>query len=144
MASIDKIEKLLKNELTASETYHQALEKFEEENQRREIAFLQPIYEEHTEAVSDLQRKIQEMGGTPTSDSGLWGSWSEAVMSGAGLLGKNTMLNALLAGEKSGLDDYEKAAQDPDIPSEMSSLIQRRFVNAQQENIRAINRLLDS
>lgn len=144
MASIDKVEKLLKNELSAAETYHQALEKFEEENQRREIAYLEPIYEEHTEAVSELQEKIQQMGGTPTSDSGLWGSWSEAVMSGAELLGKDAMLNALLAGEKSGLDDYEQAAQDPEIPSEVSALIQAKYVASQQENIRAINRLLSS
>lgn len=144
MASIDKVEKLLKNELSAAETYHQALEKFEEENQRREIAYLEPIYEEHTEAVSELQEKIQQMGGTPTSDSGLWGSWSEAVMSGAELLGKDAMLNALLAGEKSGLDDYEQAAQDPEIPSEVSALIQAKYVTSQQENIRAINRLLSS
>jgi len=144
MANIDKVEKLLKNELTAAETYHQALEKFEEENQRREIAYLEPIYEEHTEAVSELQEKIQQMGGTPTSDSGLWGSWSEAVMSGAELLGKDAMLNALLAGEKSGLDDYEQAAQDPDIPSEVNSLIQTKLVASQQENIRALNRLLSS
>jgi uncharacterized protein (TIGR02284 family) len=144
MASIDKVEKLLKNELSAAETYHQALEKFEEENQRKEIAYLEPIYEEHTEAVSELQEKIQQMGGTPTSDSGLWGSWSEAVMSGAELLGKDAMLNALLAGEKSGLDDYEQAAQDPEIPSEVSALIQAKFVASQQENIRAINRLLSS
>ncbi|WP_027157947.1 DUF2383 domain-containing protein [Methylobacter luteus] len=144
MASIDKVEKLLKNELSAAETYHQALEKFEEENQRKEIAYLEPIYEEHTEAVSELQEKIQQMGGTPTSDSGLWGSWSEAVMSGAELLGKDAMLNALLAGEKSGLDDYEQAAQDPEIPSEVSALIQAKYVASQQENIRAINRLLSS
>ncbi|WP_442499381.1 DUF2383 domain-containing protein [Methylobacter sp. sgz302048] len=142
MASIDKVEKLLKNELAATETYHKALEKFEEENQRREIVYLEPIYEEHTEAVSELQEKIQQMGGTPTSDSGLWGSWSEAVMSGAELLGKDAMLNALLAGEKSGLDDYEQAAQDPEMPSEVSALIQAKFVASQQENIRALNRLL--
>lgn len=142
MASIDKVEKLLKNELAAAETYHKALEKFEEENQRREIVYLEPIYEEHTEAVSELQEKVQQMGGTPTSDSGLWGSWSEAVMSGAELIGKDAMLNALLAGEKNGLDDYEQAAQDPDMPSEVSSLIQAKFVASQQENIRALNRLL--
>ncbi|MGJ0430489.1 DUF2383 domain-containing protein [Methylobacter sp.] len=142
MASIDKVEKLLKNELAAAETYHKALEKFEEENQRREIVYLEPIYEEHTEAVSELQEKIQQMGGTPTSDSGLWGSWSEAVMSGAELLGKDAMLNALLAGEKSGLDDYEQAAQDPEMPTEVSALIQAKFVASQQENIRALNRLL--
>jgi hypothetical protein len=60
------------------------------------------------------------------------------------LLGKDAMLNALLAGEKSGLDDYEQAAQDPEIPSEVSALIQAKYVTSQQENIRAINRLLSS
>ncbi|MGZ8144716.1 MAG: DUF2383 domain-containing protein [Methylosarcina sp.] len=144
MHNVDKVEKLLKNELAAAETYHQALEKFEEEAQRNEIAYLEPIYEEHTQAVSELQDKIQQMGGTPTTDSGIWGSWSETVMGGAKLIGKDAMLNALLAGEKSGLDDYEEAIQDPDIPSEVSSLIQTKYVNCQQENIRVLNRLLQS
>jgi uncharacterized protein (TIGR02284 family) len=144
MHNIDKVEKLLKNELAAAETYHQALEKFEEEGQRNEIAYLEPIYEEHTQAVSELQDKIQQMGGTPTTDSGIWGSWSETVMGGAKLIGKDAMLNALLAGEKSGLDDYEEAVQDEDIPSELSSLIQTKYVNYQQENIRVLNRLLQS
>jgi uncharacterized protein (TIGR02284 family) len=142
MHNLGKVEKLLKNELAAAETYHQALEKFEEEGQRNEMAYLEPIYEEHTQAVSELQEKIQQMGGTPTTDSGLWGSWSETVMSGAGMMGKDAMLNALLAGEKSGLDDYEEAVQDADIPSDVSSLIQTKFVNCQQENIRVLNRLL--
>jgi uncharacterized protein (TIGR02284 family) len=144
MHNLSKVEKLLKNELAAAETYHQALEKFEEEGQRNEIAYLEPIYEEHTEAVSELQEKIQQMGGSPTTDSGLWGSWSETVMSGAEMIGKDAMLNALLAGEKSGLDDYEEAVQDADIPSDVSSLIQTKFVNSQQENIRVLNRLLHS
>lgn len=144
MHNLGTVEKLLKNELAAAETYHQALEKFEEEGQRNEVAYLEPIYEEHTQAVSELQEKIQQMGGTPTTDSGLWGSWSETVMSGAEMIGKEAMLNALLAGEKSGLDDYEEAVQDTDLPEDLSSLIQTKFVSYQQENIRVLNRLLQT
>jgi uncharacterized protein (TIGR02284 family) len=144
MLNINKIEKLLKNEMAAAETYHQALEKFEEEAQGNEVNSLQPIYEEHTEAVSELQEKIQQLGGMPPSGSGLWGSWSEALMGGAKLIGKDAMLNALLAGEKSGLDDYQDAAEDPDVPPEVSDLIKSKFMNSQQENIRVLNRLLQS
>jgi uncharacterized protein (TIGR02284 family) len=144
MLNIDKVEKLLKNELAAAETYHQALEKFEEEAQSNEINSLQPIYEEHTEAVSELQEKLQQLGATPATGSGLWGSWSEALMGGAKLIGKDAMLKALLAGEKSGLDDYQDAAEDPDVPSEVSDLIKSKFMNSQQENIRVLNRLLHS
>jgi uncharacterized protein (TIGR02284 family) len=144
MLNIDKVEKLLKNEMAAAETYHQALEKFEEEARSNEIASLQPIYEEHTEAVSELQERIQQLGATPPSGSGLWGSWSEALMGGAKLIGKEAMLNALLAGEKSGLDDYQDAAADPDVPPEVSDLIKSKYMNSQQENIRVLNQLLQS
>lgn len=142
MHNIDKVEKLLQNEIAAAETYHQAMEKFEEEAQRNEVAYLEPIYEEHTQAVSELKEKIQQMGGTPSGDSGLWGSWSETVMSGAEMIGRDAMLNALLAGEKEGLEDYEEAVQDPDIPSDLNALIQSKLVTSQQQNIRALNRLL--
>lgn len=144
MLNIDKVEKLLKNELAAAETYHQALEKFEEEAQSNEISSLQPIYQEHNQAVSELQEQIQQLGATPPTGSGLWGSWSEALMGGAKLIGKEAMLKALLAGEKSGLDDYQEAVGDPEIPSEVSDLIKSKFMNSQQENIRVLNRMLHS
>lgn len=65
-------------------------------------------------------------------------------MSGAEMLGRDAMLNALLAGERNGLEDYEQAAQDPDIPSDVSALIETKLLTSQQENIRALNRLLQS
>jgi hypothetical protein len=59
MDNIETLNKLLKNELSATETYQQALDKLGEDAELGESEYLVPIYESHYEnhedAVSSLQ-----------------------------------------------------------------------------------------
>jgi uncharacterized protein (TIGR02284 family) len=144
MHNIDTIDKLLKDELAAKETYQQVLDKFREDVSLGSADYLQPIYEDHKEAVSSLQERAVQLGGTPTEDSGVWGTWSEIVQGGANLLGQKAALMALQQGEKTGADDYEEALQDPDLPAEVRSLIETKLLPAQQSHIRTLDRLYDA
>jgi uncharacterized protein (TIGR02284 family) len=144
MHNIDTIDKLLRDELAAKETYQQVLDKFREEASLSGADFLKPIYEDHKEAVSSLQEQAVQMGGTPTEDSGIWGTWSEIVQGGANMFGQKAALKALQEGEKTGADDYEEALQDPDLPSEVRSLIETKLLPAQQSHIRTLDRLYDA
>jgi hypothetical protein len=144
MHNIDTIDKLLKDELSATETYQQALDKFREEGKTVESENLMPIYEDHEEAVSTLQNQIRELGATPSEDSGAWGSWAKIVQGGANLMGKQAALKALQEGERSGVEDYEEALQDPELPSNVRSIIETRLLPAQQSHIRILDRLLDA
>jgi len=143
MQSVDTIDKLLKDELSATETYQQALDKFREEGKTTESNNLMSIYEDHEEAVSTLQAQIRQMGANPSESSGAWGSWAKIILGGANLMGKHAALKALQEGEKNGVEDYEEALQDPELPSDVRSLIETKLLPAQQSHIRVLDRLLD-
>ncbi|MDO9269186.1 MAG: DUF2383 domain-containing protein [Methylobacter sp.] len=144
MHNIETIDKLLKDELAATETYQQVLDKFREDVSFGETSYLMPIYEDHKEAVSSLQEQASQLGGIPSEDSGVWGTWAEIVQGGANLLGQKAALKALQEGEKSGADDYEEALQDPELPSDIRSLIETKLLPAQQSHILTLDRLFDA
>ena len=74
MHIIETLDKLLKNELSATETYQQTLDMLREDAELGDSVALMPIYENHKEAVSSLQALISRLGGTPCEDSGAWGA----------------------------------------------------------------------
>ena len=55
MHIIETLDKLLKNELSATETYQQTLDILREDAELGDSVALMPIYENHKEAVSSLQ-----------------------------------------------------------------------------------------
>jgi demethoxyubiquinone hydroxylase (CLK1/Coq7/Cat5 family) len=141
---LETLDKLLKDELSATETYQQALDTLQEDAAMAESGYLKPIYEDHKDAVTTIQEQIRQLGGTPSEDSGAWGTWAEIVQGGANMLGKEAALKALQAGEKSGAEDYEEALQEGDLPADVRSLIETKLLPAQQSHIRTLDRLLDA
>jgi len=144
MHNIEAINKLLKNELAATETYQQALNKLKEDVNLGEAEQLRPIYEDHIAAVASLQTQSRDLDGTPDEDSGAWGTWAKLVLGGANILGKKTVLQALHEGEKSGADDYEEALKDTELAADLRSIIETTLLPAQQAHIRILDRLLDA
>lgn len=144
MHTIEIINKLLQNELSAMETYQQALDKLKEDVSLGEAAHLIPIHEHHKAAVSSLQALCHDLGGTPITASGAWGTWAKLVLGGASILGKESALKALQEGEKSGATDYEDVLKDPNSSLAISSLIETKLLPAQQEHIQILDRLLEA
>ncbi|MGZ8153406.1 MAG: DUF2383 domain-containing protein [Methylovulum sp.] len=143
MHNIQILNKFLKDELSATETYQQALAKLQEDASLGQSESLMPIYKDHQNAVSSLQALISRLGGTPCEDSGAWGTWAKIVQGGANLLGKETALKVLLEGEKSGVADYEEALEDTELSSDVCALIETKLLPAQEAHIRTLDRLLD-
>jgi Domain of unknown function (DUF2383) len=144
MHNIKTIEKLLKDELSAMETYQQALEKFRVPGGQFVANSLTPIFGAHKSAVSSLEAQITKLGGTPQKGTGVWGSWAKLIMEGASLLGKQSTIKVLLEGEKSGEGDYEEALKDTTLSSEVRTLIETKLLPAQQSHVRSLDRLLDA
>ncbi|MEI8133070.1 MAG: DUF2383 domain-containing protein [Leptolinea sp.] len=96
MHIIETLDTLLKNELSATETYQQARNILREDAELGDSVALMPIYEAHKEAVSSLQALISRLEGSPAEDSGTWGAWAKIVLGGADLLGKRPTLPILL------------------------------------------------
>lgn len=144
MYNIKTIDSLLIDELTATETYSQVLKKLREEVSLGDSESLVPIYEAHKAAVSNLQTLIQELGGTPTKNSGVWGSWANLVQAGANAFGRHAALKVLQQGEKSGLGDYEKALLDRKLGSNIRTLILLNLVPAQRNHIDTLEKMMNT
>src|SRR5262245_40067670 len=118
--AVSSLNGLLRGEISATETYDQALERDDSDGIS---ATLRHIRVEHHQAVQALRDHIHCLGGEPATTSGSWGTIAKAVEGAATLLGPNTTLNALCQGEKQGVAEYERAATDPHLPSECQTLI---------------------
>jgi uncharacterized protein (TIGR02284 family) len=110
--SIEVCNKLLRGEMSAVETYEQAISKFKDS---RDSEILVELCAEHRDSVEELCEQISAMGGVPDSDSGPWGTFAQAVEAGAKLLGGSAALTALIEGEQHGVNEYEEALNDPDM-----------------------------
>lgn len=144
MHNLETLNKLLKDELSATETYQQALDKLRDDAQLGGSKSITQLHEAHQDAVSSIQSLISRLGGTPSEDSGTWGTWAKLVQGGANMLGKKAALMALQGGEKSGAEAYEEALQETELPSDIRSLIETKLLPAQQAHIRTLDRLLEA
>jgi len=142
MKQMETLEKLLKNELSATETYQQVLDKLRADVALSEAENLMPIFEDHKAAVSSLQALTIRLGGTPTEVSGVWGDWAKLMLDGANLLGNEVVLKALHEGETIGDKDYKEALLDTELPPDIRLLIETKLLLAQQAHISTLDRLL--
>ena len=93
---MDALNKVLRDELSAVETYHQALEKNRQQyGQDARFMQLDQMCRDHEQTAQQLRNIIRSMGGTESRDSGAWGTWAKTVMGTAKLLGDKAALKAL-------------------------------------------------
>lgn len=142
--NFEDLNKCLRSELSAIETYHQALEKHRQDSANdANFQQLNRMLDDHRDTASRLQSLMQQNGGTPSTDSGAWGTWSKTVMAAAKLFGDKAALKALKEGEENGLKDYEKVARDSSASAEVKNIISPLMAR-QQEHIRQLDRLIEA
>jgi bacterioferritin (cytochrome b1) len=138
----DDLNKCLRDELSAIETYRQALEKARGQDGRDdEFQQLSGILQDHERAASQVRTLVEQMGATPSQDSGAWGTWSKAVMGTAKLFGDTAALKALKEGEESGVKDYRSVTQDGETPATVRQAI-ATIVTKNEEHIRTLDQLM--
>ncbi|MCW1912251.1 PA2169 family four-helix-bundle protein [Luteolibacter sp. GHJ8] len=135
---IDVCNSLLRGELSAIETYSQALAKFVDDPAR---SALEDIRFDHEASASRLRDHILEMSAEPSTDSGAWGEFAKAVEGTAKILGETAALEALERGENHGIDEYEKALRNPDVMDEIKTVIRTRLLPVLTEHIATLKRL---
>jgi hypothetical protein len=139
---VDELNKCLRSELSAIETYQQALEKNRAQySQDAKFERLNQILNQHREAAARLRRVIEQQGGTPSTDSGAWGAWSRTVMGAAKLFGDKAALKALKEGEEAGLKEYQRIAQDAGASTEN---VVSSFIGRQAAHIHELDGLIDA
>lgn len=119
-STIDHLNSFLRGEISAVETYRQAMDKV---NDPRAISTLQECQSSHARRVALLRDYITRLGGSPSSDSGAWGGFAKAVQGGAAVFGEDAAIAVLEQGEDHGLADYRRDMDDLDAEA-------RRFVEA--------------
>lgn len=141
---IEDLNKALRSELASVETYGQVLEKHRKDyGSEPGFQVLSQIQGQHREAASELRSVIQQKGGTPSSDSGAWGSWSRTITGAAKIFGDKAALKALKEGEESGLKEYRSLLEDPATPGDVKSTVQP-LMSRQEAHIRELDRLMEA
>lgn len=131
---------LLRGEMSAIETYRMALDKIKG-SQEPGVAELEAMRRDHRDAADAIWRHMEQKGARPSEDSGAWGAFAKAVEGTARLFGNASALKALKEGEEHGLEEYEEALRDRDLPAGARSLLQG-FIGRQRSHIQALDRLI--
>ncbi len=129
---------LLRGELSAVETYNQAIEKHAGTAATSE---LMRIRDEHRQAVSRLTTNVREMGGQPDTDSGAWGAFSNAIQGAANLFGAESAISSLQRGEEHGRNDYRDALEDEHVMESCKNMIRTELLPATESHIATLERL---
>jgi uncharacterized protein (TIGR02284 family) len=139
--AIDTLNSLLRGELAATETYQQAMDKIDDEPG---AADLRRIHVDHREAANTLRQMVHRFGGKPDQDSGAWGTFAKAVEGTAKLFGNTAALKALKEGEEHGVNSYEDALEDQDLPAEIRDLVSRSLLPQTRQHIAVLDRIMDA
>ncbi len=106
--TLEQLNSFLRGEISAIETYRQAMEKLHLEKNDAGVALLRSCMESHEKRMNALESEVRRRGGTPATGSGAWGAFARLVQGGADLLSQKTAVAALEEGEDHGLHDYER------------------------------------
>jgi hypothetical protein len=119
--SIATLNSFLRGELSAVETYKQALSKL---GGSLHASALADGLASHQRRVELLRSHILQCGGKPSESSGIWGAFAKLYEGGAALFGEKAAINALESGEDHGIDDFRRDLHQLDVAS-------RRFVESE-------------
>ncbi len=135
-SDIKHLNSFLRGEISARETYQQALSKAQS---LRSQAILRDNLNSHSSRVNLLNAEIRRRGGEPAEGSGPWGAVARAVEGGAKLFGESTAVAALEAGEDHGLADYRR--DEVDLTPQARELVRSRLLPEQERTHSAISML---
>jgi uncharacterized protein (TIGR02284 family) len=135
----DTLNSLLRGELSAVETYDQALGKL---GDTKGAVELRRIHSQHREAAAALRKHVEQHGGQPDKSSGAWGAFAKTVEGTAKLFGNDAALKALKEGEEHGISAYEKALEDRFLPADCATMIKTKLLPQVRAHIPVLDRLM--
>lgn len=134
-ACIDVCNDLLRGEISAVETYDQAIHKYAD---HPAAIALERMRNEHRDSAMRLRANVVSMGGQPAINSGSWGNFAKIVESAAALFGESSAIAALKQGEEHGIDQYMAALGNPDVENEAKTLITTQLLPRLRTHIQAL------
>jgi uncharacterized protein (TIGR02284 family) len=132
--TIDSLNSLLRGEMSAVETYRQALEKIKDTSLRMSLT---ECLDSHQSRVEMLRSRIVQLGGKPSEGSGAWGAFAKLIQGGAKVFGDKAAIAALEEGEDHGLKDYRD--EIPKLDAETRGFVETQLLAAQERTHRTIS-----
>ena len=126
---IDALNELLRGEISAVETYDQALQRMDDDVALR--ADLVTCRSSHAQRVERLRSTITQLGGRPSEGSGAWGAFAKFLEGTAQALGAKAAITMLEEGEDHGLQEYRENLKKLDGDTRM--LVASELLPAQQQ-----------
>ncbi len=137
---IDALNELLRGEMSAVESYDQALERLH--GQVALHADLRSCRALHVERVERLRSLILQHGGRPSDTSGIWGSFVKVLEGTATALGAKAAVTMLEEGEEHGLREYNENLAKLDVPTRL--VVSAELLPGQQRTHDAVSALKDA
>ncbi len=134
--SLDRLNALLRGEISAVETYSQVIERAFSEKLKTSLLSCQI---DHVKRVKLLKNRIVELGGVPAEDSGVWGAFAKMVEGGASVFGEKAAIDMLEEGEDHGLESYRN--EMPKLDEADYRLVETQLLPAQEVTHRIIRDL---
>jgi demethoxyubiquinone hydroxylase (CLK1/Coq7/Cat5 family) len=134
--TVDTLNEFLRGEISAVETYRQAIEKLSASPNRSQ---LEECRRSHEQRIQRLKDQVRRLGGEPAEGSGAWGAFAKLVEGGAKVLGEGTAIAALEEGEDHGLKLYRGDLSGLDAPSRQ--LVESYLLAAQEQTHRSMSTL---
>jgi len=138
---VSQLNSFLRGELSAVETYEQALEKVDSPSAR---SILERNHGSHAQRARTLREEIRKAGGEPADSSGIWGTFAKAIEGGAKLFGSSAAVAALEEGEDHGLADYRRDLSE--LSPEHRAFVSRQLLPEQQkthDSLAALKKIMD-
>jgi hypothetical protein len=132
--SVQQLNTFLRSELSAVDTYDQAIEWLGSDSEAAEV--LQACRDSHQRRAAVLRRAIQSLGGIPSVVSGIWGSFAELADGPPAAVTKEAALAALIRGERYGCADYERRSCE--MSPAMQTFVDARLAPAQRRALAAV------
>jgi osmotically-inducible protein OsmY len=141
-SEVDGLNRCLRSELSAIETYRQALDRDRQQyGTSTDFQRLSEMLRDHEDAASRLREAVRRAGGEPSTDSGAWGTWSKMIMGAAKLFSDTASLKALKEGEESGQGDYQRFQRECHPSAELYDLASE-LMGRQQRHIRDLDSMI--
>jgi hypothetical protein len=140
-AVTDILNKFLRGELSAVETYRQALERLATSTCAAELG---ENKRSHEQRVEMLRNQVARMGGKPSESSGPWGGFARLVEGGAKIFGEKAAIAALEEGEDHGLKLYRNRSDIEKLDLSTRDFVERSLLPEQERTHRTASALKHS
>ncbi len=138
----DFMNKILRGELSAVESYNHVIKKFAEDESLSTLNTLRRIRDEHEYACVKLRHLVKSEGATPSEESGPWGGFVATLIRTASLTGENGAIRLLRTGEEHGLNLYEEALELK-LTNEELNIIREVLIPKQESHILVLGKILE-